>query len=128
MKGEVMKNELEPKLVEVIGQLQDAVMKASDFAIQQLPDVVQSYILYGRISNLVTLVFEIAVLYGCWRLYKLPAKESSYGGDVADFLKTMFSGTVGGITLFFALFSIQETVLVWAAPKIWLIKELGKLI
>ena len=124
-----MKNELEPKLVEVIGQLQGAVMKASDFAIQQLPDVVQSYILYGRISSLFTLMFEIAILYGCWRLYKLPVKESSYGGGgEAVILKTMFSGTVGGITLFFALFSIQETVLVWAAPKIWLIKELGKLI
>ena len=122
-----MKSELEPKLVEVIGQLQGAVMKASDFAIQQLPDVVQSYILYGRISNLVTLMLELAILYGCWRLYKLPVEESSYE-DVAVFLKTMFSGTVGGITLFFALFSIQETVLVWAAPKIWLIKELGKLI
>ena len=123
-----MKNELEPKLVEVIGQLQGAVMKASDFAIQQLPDVVQSYILYGRINNLFILMFEIAILYGCWRLYKLPVKESYYGGGEAALLKTMFSGTVGGITLFFALFSIQETVLVWAAPKIWLIKELGKLI
>lgn len=124
-----MKNELEPKLVEVIGQLQGAVMKASDFAIQQLPDVVQSYILYGRISSLVTLMLELAILYGCWRLYKLPAKESYYGGaDEAVLLKTMFSGTVGGITLFFTLFSAQEIVLVWAAPKIWLIKELGKLI
>ena len=123
-----MKSELEPKLVEVIGQLQGAVMKASDFAVQQLPDVVQSYILYGRISSLLTLMFEIAILYGCWRLYKLPTKESYYGGDEAALLKTMFSGTVGGIALFFTLFSIQETVLVWAAPKIWLIKELGKLI
>ena len=125
-----MKSELEPKLVEVIGQLQGAVMKASDFAIQQLPDVVQSYILYGRIRNLVTLVFEIAILYGCWRLYKLPAKDSSYGGDEEAFLilKTSFSGVVGGTTLILILFTIQETVLVWAAPKIWLIKELGKLI
>ena len=123
-----MKNELEPKLVEVIGQLQGAVMKASDFAVQQLPDVVQSYILYGRISSLVILMFELVILYGCWRLYKLPTKESYYGGDEAALLKTMFSGTVGGITLFFMLFSIQETILVWAAPKIWLIKELGKLI
>ena len=122
-----MKNELEPKLVEVIGQLQEAVMKASDFAIQQLPDVVQSYILYGRISNLVTLMFEIAILYGCWRIYKMPAEESHYGGD-DGLLKTMFFGTAGGIALFLMLFSIQETVLVWAAPKIWLIKELGKLI
>ena len=122
-----MKNELEPKLVEVIGQLQGAVMKASDFATQQLPDVVQSYILYGRISSLLTLMVELVILYGCWRIYKMPTEENYYGGDVG-LLKTMFSGTVGGITLFFALFSIQETVLVWAAPKIWLIKELGKLI
>ena len=122
-----MKNELEPKLVEVIGQLQGAVMKASDFAIQQLPDVVQSYILYGRISNLFTLVFELALLYGCWRLYKLPTKKGLHEEEEA-FLKTTFSGTVGVATLILALFSIQETVLVWAAPKIWLIKELGKLI
>ena len=123
-----MKNELEPKLVEVIGQLQGAVMKASDFAIQQLPDVVQSYILYGRINSLLTLMFEIAILYGCWRLYKLPVKESYYGGDEAALLKTMFSGTVGIATLILMPFTVQETVLVWAAPKIWLIKELGKLI
>ena len=123
-----MKNELEPKLVEVIGQLQGAVMKASDFAIQQLPDVVQSYILYGRIRSLLTLMVELVILYGCWRLYKLPVKESYYGGDEAVILKTTFSGVVGVVTLFFTLFSIQETVLVWAAPKIWLIKELGKLI
>ena len=123
-----MKNELEPKLVEVIGQLQGAVMKASDFAIQQLPDVVQSYILYGRINNLVTLMFELAILYGCWRLYKLPVEERYYDGGEAALLKTMFSGIGGGITLFLILFSVQEVVLVWAAPKIWLIKELGKLI
>ena len=120
-----MKNELEPKLVEVIGQLQGAVMKASDFAIQQLPDVVQSYILYGRINNLYILMFELAILYGCWRLYKLPTKE---GLEEEAYLKTVFSGTVGGTTLTLTLFTIQETVLVWAAPKIWLIKELGKLI
>ena len=123
-----MKSELEPKLVEVIGQLQGAVMKASDFAIQQLPDVVQSYILYGRMNNLFILMFEIAILYGCWRLYKLPVKESYYGGGEEAFLKTVFSGTVGGTTLILMLFSIQEAILVWAAPKIWLIKELGKLI
>ena len=124
-----MKNELEPKLVEVIGQLQGAVMKASDFAIQQLPDVVQSYILYGRVNNLFTLVFELALLYGCWRFYKLPVEEISYGDDeVAVIIKTMFSGTVGVATLILMPFTVQETVLVWAAPKIWLIKELGKLI
>ena len=122
-----MKNELEPKLVEVIGQLQGAVMKASDFAIQQLPDVVQSYILYGRISNLVILMFDLVILYGCWRLYKLPTKGGMYEDDVVA-IKIIFSGAVGGGTLMHTFFSIQETVLVWAAPKIWLIKELGKLI
>lgn len=121
-----MKNELEPKLVEVIGQLQGAVMKASDFAIQQLPDVVQSYILYGRISSLVTLMLELAILYGCWRLYELPTKKGFHYDDVVA-IKIVFSGTVGGGTLMHMFFNIQETVLVWAAPKIWLIKELGKL-
>lgn len=122
-----MKNELEPKLVEVIGQLQDVVMRASDFATQQLPDVVQTYILYGRISSLVTLLLDLAILYGCWWFYKLPVEERSYD-DVEVFLKTLTSGTVGVATLIHTFFSIQEIVLVWAAPKIWLIKELGKLV
>ena len=113
-----MKNELEPKLVEVIGQLQGAVMKASDFAIQQLPDVVQSYILYGRISSLATLMLELAILYGCWRLYKLPVKESSYGGgdDVVAILKTMFSGTVGVITLFSRSLAFRKQF--WCGPHL----------
>ena len=123
-----MKNELEPKLVEVIEQLQGAVMKASDFAIQQLPDVVQSYILYGRISSLVTLMFDIAILYGCWWVYKLPTTKGYFYADDVAALKIMFSGTVAAATLIHLFFTVQETVLVWAAPKIWLIKELGKLI
>ena len=122
-----MKNELEPKLVEVIGQLQGAVMKASDFAIQQLPDVVQSYILYGRISSLVALMTELAILYGCWWVYKLPDEESFYRGD-QKILQTLFSGSAAAATLIHLFFTIQETIMVWAAPKIWLIKELGKLI
>ena len=122
-----MKNELEPKLVEVIGQLQGAVMKASDFAIQQLPDVVQSYILYGRISNVLILVLDLAILYGCWWVYKIPEEDDFYGGD-KKIVQALFSGSVAAATLFHLFFMIQETVLVWAAPKIWLIKELGKLI
>ena len=122
-----MKNELEPKLVEVIGQLQGAVMKASDFAIQQLPDVVQSYILYGRISSLVTLLLDLVILYGCWWVYKIPEEDDFYGGDKKA-VQSLVAGTVAAATLFHLFFTVQEVVLVWAAPKIWLIKELGKLI
>lgn len=57
----------------------------------------------------------------------MPAEESYYGGD-EGLLQTWLSGIVASATLFHLIFTIQETVLVWAAPKIWLIKELGKLI
>ena len=103
-------------------------MKASDFAIQQLPDVVQSYILYGRISSLVTLLLDLVILYGCWWVYKITEEEDSYYGGDKKIVQTLVAGTGAAATLFHLLFTIQEAVLVWAAPKIWLIKELGKLI
>lgn len=45
-----MKEELQGKLVEILTSMQTAAGKASDFAMEQLPDIAQSYVVYGRIS------------------------------------------------------------------------------
>lgn len=51
-----MKEELQSKLVEILGSIQTAAGKAGDFAMTQLPDIAQSYVVYGRISSFVLLV------------------------------------------------------------------------
>lgn len=57
-----MKEELNTKLVEILTSIQTAAGKASDFALDQLPDIAQSYVLYGRAVSVVAVGLFAAVL------------------------------------------------------------------
>ena len=80
-----MKEELNSKLVEILTSIQTAAGKASDFALEQLPDIAQSYVLYGRAISLMTLVFLIALGLSLLKLshwaYKNPWNASTYPWD-----------------------------------------------
>lgn len=131
-----MKNELNEKLVEILTSIQSATGKAADFALTQLPDIAQSYVLYGRVSTVVStllMVFIGSVLL-CISAYayKNPWNNSTYSWDKGkkrddgNVISIGFSGGLGaGITII-ALANFNW--LVWLAPKVWLIKELASLI
>ena len=119
-----MKNELSTKLVEVIGSIQTGVAKASDFAVEQLPDIAQQYIMFGRVGEtsyfaayiiLATITIRISVIK-----FK---KMNSYYFPWPVFL--FFGGILSMISAFFTL---QSVVMVWFAPKIYLIKGLAGLL
>jgi hypothetical protein len=127
-----MKEELQLKLVEILTQLQDAVKTGADFAIEQLPDIVQQYIIFGRVFNTVTAVFGIGLLIGSYYLFRAALKEVKkdlyhqqdgviiggwLGGGTCSFV---------GVALIFA--NIKNLILVWFAPKIWLLFEISRLI
>jgi len=76
-----MKDELNEKLVEILSSIQSAAGKASDFAVEQLPDIAQSYIAYGRVYGtamlFITLVFFLLCLCGLvTNIKKMKAKEA----------------------------------------------------
>lgn len=50
---------LQDKLVEIITQLQSAVKTGADFAIEQLPDIAQQYVVYGFWSS-----WSFVAIYG----------------------------------------------------------------
>lgn len=124
-----MKEELQGKLVEILTSIQGAVGKASDFAMEQIPDVAMQYLMFGRITNTIeavvlTSVFVILLYY--WiKLVKYCLKEGQEG-DAIGF--GLFGG--GGLVLFFLLTfcSIKEAILPWVAPKVWLIKEIAGMV
>lgn len=131
-----MKEELSTKLVEILTSIQTAAGKASDFALEQLPDIAQSYVLYGRAISLVMLVSLIVLGLSLLKLshwaYKNPWNNSYYTFEKdakrsdSNFIVMVIPAVVGLVLLLVAVASFDY--LVWFAPKVWLLKELATLI
>jgi hypothetical protein len=124
-----MKEELQSKLVEILTSIQTAAGKASDFAMEQLPDIAQSYIVYGRVANTLGValcaVFVLAGALCLWRAYKEGRKTRGEYSDGLCFglcmggIVSVTTGTVAGSAV------VPSTLLVWFAPKVWLLKEIA---
>ena len=143
-----MKEELQTKLVEILGSIQTAAGKAGDFAMTQLPDIAQSYVVYGRAYTL-TLMFAFLAIFcsGFYLLHlvrrKCAAADAKYEEDVkksrpgayisrsqyfewSDVGPLPFVPFVAGAVLLGL--NLSQTLLVWFAPKVWLLKEIATLI
>lgn len=131
-----MKEELNEKLVEILTSIQTAAGKASDFAIEQLPDIAQSYVMYGRavaVAKLFVLfaIGSLLVGYAKWA-YLHPWNNSDCSWDKgkkrsdSNFVAMVIPAFLGGLFLVVALLSFDY--LVWFAPKVWLLKEIALLI
>jgi len=141
-----MKEELQTKLVEILGSIQTAAGKAGDFAMVQLPDIAQQYVVYGRAYTLVLMLGAMAIFclgFYCVHLTKrkVAAADAKYAeamkqpnsyvsrshffewSDVGPF---PFIPFVVGVTVFGI--NLSQTLLVWFAPKVWLLKEIADLI
>ena len=131
-----MKEELQLKLVEVIDAIQTTASKAGEFALTQLPQIAQEYVIYGRVKTavltlLLLLLGGILLCAAVWA-YKNPWNNSPYSTDRGQLRSdsnyvVIWLGTAFG-TLFIVIAILSFDYLVWFAPKVWLIKELANLI
>lgn len=123
-----MKEELQSKLVEILTSIQGAVGKASDFAMDQIPDVALQYVLYGRISAtveaVVWFILFVLIVYASIKLTKKAWEEDPGTGGFFAFIGTGFSL----FTLIATVSQLQSTLLVWLAPKVWLLKEIARMV
>lgn len=122
-----MNEQLQSKLVEILAGIQAATKTAGDFAMEQLPDIAQQYVMYGRVSSLLWVAIGIGLTatlaYTTKRLWAW-AKEDSCGGEpFVIFPALAFLGSA-----LLTANSVQTAALVWLAPKVWLLKELASLI
>lgn len=128
-----MEDELKSKLVEVIGSIQSAAGKASDFAIGQLPDIAQQYLNYGRAYAIVSLALSLCVcaVAAVLTIDARQRRRNDLGSDsFFDFLGGAWWITAGVwvLGLFYVAGSTKNALLVWMAPKVWLLKELAALV
>ena len=131
-----MKEELQLKLVEVVTSIQAAAGKAGEFALTQLPQIAQEYVIYGRVKTavltlLLLLLGGILLCAAVWA-YKKPWNSSPYSIDREKLRSESNYVVIGFGTAFGTLFTVIAILsfdyLVWFAPKVWLIKELANLI
>ena len=119
-----MKEDLQGKLVEILASIQDATGKAADFALTELPDVAQQYITFGRVYETVTLVV-VTLLFGLilWALIKmcLDFEPEAVGAFVVFSCIAIF-------TFVWWCKKLKAVMMVWLAPKVWLITELAKIV
>jgi hypothetical protein len=131
-----MDKELQGKLVEILTSIQSGVGEAKDFALSQLPDIAQSYIAYGRISSAITcaLLLAIALAAGATFLWNMRnfVRDTDFNCIKSRAGSQVIVWVMSGLTFFVSaplfIVSINSALLVWLAPKVWLLKELAHLV
>ena len=131
-----MKEELQDKLVEILAAIQTTAGQAKDFTLAQLPDIAQSYVMYGRVKSAVLVTLLLLIAAGLLALavhaYKNPWNISEYSWDrdkkrsESNWMAMWLGGGLG-IFMIFAAFTTFNW-LVWFAPKVWLLKEIANLL
>jgi len=121
-----MNEQLQSKLVEILSSMQEAAKATGDFAMAQLPEIAQMFVLYGRVSTILFAIMGLALcVAGLW-LFRLARRSDTMSGDemggvIGGFLCMFLGAPIFGLNLSHAL-------LVWFAPKVWLLKEIAGLL
>lgn len=116
----------------------NATKQAKDFALEQLPDIAQQFVLYNRVIYTTQLVLlclvAVGLLYLNWRIYATyVAKPYNKDGecDYDGWGGLMISITLSLFFLVPVAISFIEVlpifIMSWVAPKILILQELSKL-
>ena len=131
-----MNSELQTQLASVLAAIQRATSASADFALAQLPDIAQQYVMYGRVSSLwittALLAAAAAMLYVSRWAYKNPWYEDEfYNADrkkrtEGNCAVIFFTAAAGTLLLLIAVTTFNW--MVWVAPKVWLLLELARMV
>lgn len=131
-----IQSELLSRADSILNSIGSAVGKATDFAATQIPDIAMQYVGYGRahesflmflgftflITGLYLLIALVSMNVYKWPNDRLGEWDARRG--VACIIGAV-SAVVGFVVV---LTNIGTFMMVWFAPKIWLIIEMAKLI
>jgi hypothetical protein len=118
---------LETKLVEILGAISDGVAQAKDFAVEQLPDIAQQYILFGRAWETIALSISVMVLVGLiYGVVKIAKNQSMYVD--ARWMLAILTAGAAFLSLLITIDKLKDFLLVWFAPKLYLIQGLAQLV
>lgn len=120
----------------IMSSIGDAVNRGAEFVQGQVPDIALQYVAFGRAYETVVMLFSLTLLLvGLWLVINVACRntlniKNDYDGGwgpgrlVASFLGVI--PTVVGILAVAA--NLKGFLLVWSAPKVWLILEIARLV
>ena len=119
----------------IMSSIGDAVNRGAEFVQGQMPDIALQYVAFGRAYETVSMLIALALLLvglwlfinvACRNTFKLRDWDDDWApGRVAAAIAGSISITVGLIA--FAV-NLKGFLLVWSAPKVWLILEIARLV
>lgn len=117
-------NDIQTKLLEqasdILTGVSNTVSKASNLAADQLPEIATQYIAYGMAWY--TAIF-ILLSVGTAAIWIFTIK---YSEDLDDAVVPL--GFIGLAGIGFSVLALKTAMMVWFAPKVWLIKEIVDLV
>lgn len=134
-------NDIQTKLLEqasdILTAVTNTVGKATDLAATQIPDIAMEYVLWGRATQTATfLIMTCILLVGLWLIVNVGCRDTcKLGRD--SYQSDWHSGRItaclvgGGLTFIVSvhqLCALSSLFMVWFAPKVWLLKEISRLI
>jgi hypothetical protein len=128
-----MNEELQSKLVEVLTGISEGVAQAKDFAVEQLPDVAQQYIMFGMVwettAFVVLTLLLLASLRLAWAGFKpFLSKTSSYADEDRGLVLLIVGGAASLLLGFGWALQLKAVLLVWFAPKLYLLQGIAGLV
>jgi hypothetical protein len=153
-----MKEEFQQKLLEILtsmqertgqaidagigaaGKVGDAVVKAGDFAMEQLPDIAQTYIAFERAwSTFSALMWWSLFALFAWLLVVKVVKNDTWMEKDTGYSRNrdwpversfamIASAIATAASFFIAFYHTKDALFVWIAPKVWLLQEIATLI
>lgn len=101
--------------------LGEAATKAYDVASTQLPDLAVQYVLYGRVSATTIIVLALLAIIASVHYTKKYFAESN--GTIL-----VITEVTGILSAAVIIINLPNFLLVWFAPKIWLMQEIVHLV
>jgi hypothetical protein len=118
-------NTLEQTLVEIISSAVQDGKELKDFALEQIPDVLQQTLLWYGAYNftlfVLAIVFTVASIYLYVKFFRWASKK-----DWSDFIPLTPVIVLTPLVPVFTLFNL-EWLKIWLAPKLWLIEFAAEL-
>lgn len=105
------------------------VGKVSQIAYDQAIEIAQQYIIFGTVYLTCTVIFGVLLTgLACWLLSKVSFSDDYHllqpEITVLHLVGGVLTGALGLITFFT---NFKDMVMVWAAPKMWIILQLAEL-
>lgn len=119
---------MENQLAQILELILAGIQKAGTFTTEQLPDIAQQYVVYGRAIETVTITLALLVtVFSLWAAKWGYIKGEETHEEVFAYVILMCWGVAGLGALVFCC-TLDDFFQVWFAPKVYLLKEFVELV